>query len=66
VRYEHETGNSNKNLLNEAYNRFRVSKHMFVVFPITNGVKKGNVLLPLLFKFALENVFRMFEVKQDD
>jgi hypothetical protein len=39
---------------------------MFFVFPNRNCVRKGNVLLALPFKFALENVFRRLEVKQDD
>jgi len=38
---------------------------MFIVFPIRNGVKRTVVLLPLLFKFALEHVFTTFEVNQD-
>jgi hypothetical protein len=35
-----------KMCLNEVYNRVWVGKHMFVVFPIRNVMKKGDVLLP--------------------
>jgi len=35
------------------------------VFPIKNGVKLGNALLPLLFNFALENAIRRVQVNQN-
>ena len=35
-----------KKWLNEVYNRVWVGKHMFVVLPIRNSMKKGDVLLP--------------------
>jgi hypothetical protein len=35
--------------LNDTYNRDWVAKHLYIVFPIKNIVKKGDVLLPLLF-----------------
>jgi len=41
--------------LNETYNRVWVGKHVYVVFPVMDGMKK-DVLLPLLFKFILEQV----------
>ena len=31
-----------------------VSKHLSDMFPIRNGLKQGDALLPLLFNFALE------------
>ena len=52
--------------LNESCKIIWVDKHTVVVFPIRNGMKNGDVLLPLVFKFALEHVFRTFAVKQDD
>jgi len=35
-------------------NWVRVGKNLSDRFPIRNGLKKGDALLPLLFKFALE------------
>jgi hypothetical protein len=35
------------------------------MFPIRNGWKKGNVLLPLIFKFIEVYAIRMFQVNQD-
>ena len=39
--------------LNETHSRVRVSKHLSDMFPIKNVLKKGDVLSPLLFNFAL-------------
>ena len=49
--------------LNEAYSRVWVGKHLSDVFPIRNGLKQGDALLPLLFNFALEYAVR--RVNQD-
>jgi hypothetical protein len=38
--------------LNETYSKSR--KHLSDIFPIHNGLKQGDALLPLLFIFALE------------
>jgi hypothetical protein len=38
--------------LNEIYSKSR--KHVSDIFPIHSGLKQGDVLLPLLFNFALE------------
>jgi hypothetical protein len=35
------------------------------MFPIKNGLKQGDALTPLLFNYALENVIRKIQVKQD-
>jgi len=36
---------------NETYNRVWGGKHWSDMYPIKNGLKKGNALLPLLFNF---------------
>jgi hypothetical protein len=41
--------------LNETYSKIRVPKHLSHAFPIQNGLRQGDALLPLLFKFALEH-----------
>jgi len=35
------------------------------MFPIRNGLKQGNALLPLFFNFALEYAIRRVQVIQD-
>jgi hypothetical protein len=35
------------------------------MFPIRNGLKQGNVLLPLLFNFAFEYAIRSVQVNYD-
>jgi hypothetical protein len=35
------------------------------MFPIKNGLKQGNALLPLLVNFALRYVIRRVQVNQD-
>ena len=37
---------------NETYSRVRVSKHLSDMFPVKNGLKRGDALSPLLFNFA--------------
>jgi len=39
--------------------------HLFDVFPI-NGLKQGDALSPVFFKFALEYAIRRVQVNQDD
>jgi len=43
-----------KMCLNETYSRVRVSKPLFDIFPIKNGLKQRNTASPLLFNFALD------------
>ena len=40
--------------LTETYSRVRVGKNVSDRFPIRNGLKQGDALSPMLFKFALE------------
>jgi len=40
--------------LNETYRKFHTGKNMSDVFPNRNFLREGDILLPLIFKFALE------------
>ena len=51
--------------LAETYSRVRVGKNLSDMFPIRNGLKQGDVLLPLLFNFTLEYFIRRVQVNQD-
>jgi hypothetical protein len=42
--------------LNETYSRVLVSKNLSDMFPVRNGLKQGDALLPLLFNFAIRRV----------
>ena len=52
--------------LSETYSRVRVVKNFSNMFPIRNGLKQGNALLPLLFNLALHYSIRRIPVTQDD
>jgi hypothetical protein len=41
-------------VFNETYSKVHIGKHLPDNFPIQNGDKQGDSLLPLLFSFALE------------
>jgi len=51
--------------LNETYSRVRGGKHLSDTYPIKNGLKKREALLPLLFNFTSDSAIRKFQVKQD-
>jgi hypothetical protein len=44
--------------LNETYSKVRIGKLFFGKFPIQNGLKQGDALLPLFFNFALDYAIR--------
>jgi len=47
--------------LNETHSRVWVGKNLSDIFPISNGLKKGDALSPLLFSFVLEYAMRKAE-----
>jgi len=49
----------------QTYKRDRVGKHLSDRLPIMNGLKLGDALSPLLFKFALEYTIWRVQVHQD-
>jgi hypothetical protein len=44
--------------LNKTYSKICLGKNLLDAFPIQNGLKKGDHLLPLLFTFSLEFAIR--------
>ena len=54
-----------KMCLNETNSRICVGKHLSDMFPVRNGSKQGDALMPLLFNFALEYAIRRIRVNQD-
>ena len=54
-----------KMCLNETYNRVQAGKHLSDMFPVRNGLKQGDGLLPLLSTFVIEYAIRRGQVNQD-
>jgi hypothetical protein len=50
---------------NETYSRVCVGKHLSGMFPISNGLKQGDTLSPVVFNFALEHAIRKVRVNLD-
>jgi hypothetical protein len=51
--------------LNATCSRFQVGKHLSHIFPIKNGLKQRDTLLPLVFNSAVEYAIRRAQVNQD-
>jgi hypothetical protein len=54
----------NKICLNETHITVRMDKYLSDNFPIQNGLKQGEILLPLLLYFALEYAIRRAQENQ--
>jgi hypothetical protein len=50
--------------LNETYSKVHINKLLSDKFPIQNGLKQGDALLPLLLNFALEYAIRKDQEKE--
>jgi hypothetical protein len=50
--------------LNKTYSKVCIGKYLSDKFPIQNGLKQGEALLPLLFNFALEYTIRKNQENQ--
>jgi hypothetical protein len=55
---KHELARLIKMCLNETYSKVHIGKYLSDKFPIQNGLKRGDALLPLPFNFALEYAIR--------
>jgi hypothetical protein len=51
--------------LNETYSKVHTGKHLSDMFPIQNGLKQGDALLPLLFNFDLEYAIKKDQENRD-
>jgi len=54
-----------KMCLNETYSRVQVGKHASDMFPIRNGLKKGDALMSFLLNCVVEYAIRWVQVNQD-
>jgi hypothetical protein len=50
--------------LKEAYSKIHIDKHLSDNFAIQESLKQGDALLPLLFNFSIEYVFRKAQENQ--
>jgi len=49
----------------EVYTRVRGGKHLSGMLPVSNVLKHGDALLPLLLNFALEYTIRKAQINQN-
>jgi len=54
-----------KMCLTETRSRVRVGENLADMFPIRNGLKQGDALSTMLFKFALDYAIRRVQANQD-
>ena len=60
-----EFGTRMKMVRNEIYSRVRVGIHLSEMFPIRNGLKQGDAVLPLFFNFTFDYAIRRVQINQD-
>jgi hypothetical protein len=54
-----------KMCLSETYSKVCIGKILSDVFPTQNGLKQDDVLLPMIFNFALEYTIKMVQENQE-